>query len=168
MLTLETLDGQTPLEIVQSSTFSPLLKLKALLVAEPGLNMFAEPVDIDHKPVPRVGELAASAVLGEVMQRFWAGPAAEASGISSTRITSVAVVRQPPLLMVHSSVLVPDRRPVTVLVSEFMLVTVPPPEVMDQVPIPSVGVLPVNVVLGELIQSVCVDPTLAGVPRPFT
>jgi hypothetical protein len=154
ILTLETLDGHTPLEIVHSKTFNPVLKLWALLEGEVRLSMFAEPLCTVHKPVPTEGELAASVVFGKVIQRFWAGPATEASGRSSTCMLMVAELEQPPLLMVHSRIFMPMLRLVTVLFSWLIFVTVPLPAIIDQVPMPRVGVLPVNVVLGELMQRV--------------
>jgi hypothetical protein len=60
----------------------------------------------------------------------------------------------PLLVMVHCNIFIPNPKFVIVEVGEFTLVTVPLPPITLQVPTPLVGVLPANVVDGELIQTV--------------
>ena len=113
------------------------------------------PLSTDHRPVPvPVGVLAAKNTDGEVIQTVCKVPAFETEGTSSTFIDIVAVLKQPPLVIVQASVLSPRLRLVTGLLPWPGLVTLPVPEVTVQLPVPSVGVLPVSIVVGELIQTV--------------
>jgi len=68
----------------------------------------------------------------------------------------------PAIVVCHLTILVP-RASVAWLFEVFRLENVAEPTATDQRPVPKIGVLPVSVVTGLLIQSVCVAPTVAGV-----
>lgn len=63
--------------------------------------------------------------------------------------------------MLHSRIFIPSPKPVTVVLGLFGLVIVPDPDITDHVPAPVVGVLPANVVVGELIHTVWFGPANA-------
>lgn len=59
-----------------------------------------------------------------------------------------------PLLIVHSKILSPIAKPVIVVIGDVAEVIVPLPAISVQTPVPLVGVFPLNVVEGLLIQIV--------------
>ena len=59
---------------------------------------------------------------------------------------------QDPLLIVQRKTVVPTLMPVIALVASVGFVTVPVPEITDQLPVPVEGTFPVRLVLGEAIQ----------------
>ena len=64
-------------------------------------------------------------------------------------------------VIVHSKILVPKLKFVTVLFAASEFVRIPVPLITDQVPVPVVGVLAANVAFGEEIQTVWFGPALA-------
>jgi hypothetical protein len=72
----------------------------------------------------------------------------------------VATSTQAPFTILHSSTVKPGIRPVIVLLGELMLVTVPPPDMTDQVPIPTLGAVAARVGV-EVTQTVWLGPALA-------
>ena len=64
------------------------------------------------------------------------------------------VLIHPPFEIVHCKTFTPKPKPVTALVGEVGLDIVPLPAITDQLPVPVTGVLPANVVVALLIQSV--------------
>ncbi|MBL8157890.1 MAG: hypothetical protein JNM70_27395, partial [Anaerolineae bacterium] len=74
----------------------------------------------------------------------------------------LVVLEQVPADMIdHCKMLVPNVNPVTVVFALVEEVTTPPPGNTDQVPVPVVGVLAAKVAVGELIQTVWLEPALA-------
>ena len=168
MVTDEILDGHVPLEMVQSSTFEPSEKFTAVLVADVGAITLPVPTGTDQEPVPTDGALPESVVLGDEIHKNCVLPALEAVGRSSTTTPSVAEFEQPPLVMVHTRLLVPTPRLVAALLPRLILVTEPVPAITDQLPVPSVGVLPLRVTLPGTVHTVWLTPTLAVVARLST
>ena len=69
-------------------------------------------------------------------------------------IVELVLEQVPALVIVHSKILVPKLKFVTVEFAANELVIIPVPLITDQVPTPVVGVLAANVALGEEIQTV--------------
>lgn len=155
MLTVEVLEVHTPLEAVQLNTEMPRPRPVTVLVLSVGVVMLTltEPETTDHIPVPGEIALPANVVLGEVMQRLWLAPAKGGVGASSTCSVTVAASVQAPLSILHSSTVVPGMSPVMVLLGELTAVTEPPPEITDQVPMPTLGAVAARVGV-ELTQTV--------------
>ena len=82
--------GQTPLEMVQVSKFTPGPRPVTLLVGLLGVVMVPGPETTDQVPVPTDGELAARVVEG--LQIVWSGPAFEVLGLSLTFTVTLAQV----------------------------------------------------------------------------
>ena len=74
----------------------------------------------------------------------------------STTIVIVLDVDEqvPALVIVHSKILVPKLKLVTVLLAARELVTTPVPLITDHVPVPVVGVLAASVAVGLVIHTV--------------
>ena len=74
----------------------------------------------------------------------------------STTIVIVLDVLEhvPALVIVHSKILVPNERLVTVLFAAKLLVKIPVPDNTDQLPTPVVGVLADSAAVGLVIQTV--------------
>lgn len=158
MFRLDVLE-HTPLAIVHCKVFNPNPKPVTALVGELGFDIVPLPAITDHVPIPVVGVFPASTVVGLLIQRVWLGPATAVVGILSTCMLIVELlVPQPPPLIVHCNTLTPNPRPVTLLVASVGVVTVPLPEITDQVPVPLVGVLAANTAVGLLIQTVWFGP----------
>ena len=68
------------------------------------------------------------------------------------------VLKQPPLVSFHSNRFTPTLMLVTEVLYDPGAVIVPPPAAIDHVPNPRVGVLPANMVVGELIHKVWLAP----------
>ena len=75
---------------------------------------------------------------------------------------------QTPFAIVHCNVFKPKPKPVTVELGLLGLVITPLPLVIDQVPIPIVGVFPDNMVDGDEIQRVWLEPAIALLGAAFT
>lgn len=127
----------------------------SVVVARVEFEIVAPPLTRLQAPVPLpVGVLAEITAVGELMHSVWLLPALETDGTSSTIMVMVEVVEQLPLVITHASTLVPRARLLTVEAASVALPKLPPPVTTDQLPTPNVGVLPLSVVLGELMQSV--------------
>ena len=162
------LDAQLPLLAVQRSTFVPLAKPVTVLTGDNELVIVPLPEITDQVPMPALSVLAAKTVVGLPMQSVWFGPAIAVAGIWSTCILILEELVQPPLLTVHLKILVPVPNAVTVLAAKPGLVIVPVPETNDQVPIPEVGEVAANTVVGVLAQIVWLIPAVAVCAGLFT
>lgn len=99
----------------------------------------------------------------------WPDPANAVPGTPEVMTFSVAVlVEQIPLLTLHCRLTEPIPRPVKPLVPSDGVLIPAEPESNDQVPTPVVGMLPVSCVVGVVIQTNCVGPTVAVVGTPST
>ena len=116
----------------------------------------ALPLIILQVPTPLVGVFAANVVVGFKIQSVWLGPALAMLGAGFTIIVIVDNVKgQAPLLVIlHCKIFVPKLKPLTIVVGLFALLKVPLPVIILHVPVPLVGVLAANVVVGFNIQSV--------------
>ena len=72
------------------------------------------------------------------------------------------------LEIVHAKTFTPNPKPVIVVFGKVGFVIVPVPEIKVHAPVPITGVLPVIVVVGDEMQSVCDDPALAVVGAGLT
>jgi len=82
---------------------------------------------------------------------------------------SVALlVAQTPLLTLHLRLSVPTDKPMTPLVPRDGVSTIPEPDRTVQAGFPTDGMLPVNAVVGFVIQILCVGPVVAGVGTSST
>ena len=89
------------------------------------------------------------------MQSVWFTPAVGVVGTLSTWIFMVAeLAAHTPLLIVHFNTLFPPVIPVAELAARLGVTSTAVPEKTDQRPEPTVGVLPLKTVLGELMHSV--------------
>ena len=151
----EILGAQTPLLIVHCKTFVPVGKPVTELFGDVVFVIMPLPYVTDHVPEPTSGVFAFKTVVLFKTQSVCVGPAFEIVGTWSTCICTVDVVgEQPTVPIFHCNVFIPKPKLVTVLFGEFTEVTVPLPETTLQVPVPTPGVLPLNVVDAELIQTV--------------
>ena len=150
-------DEQVPADvIVHSKIFVPSVRPVTVVLAEVELVTTPPPVKTDQVPVPVVGVFAARVAFGLEIQTVWLLPALAMLGAGSTVIVIVLVVDEqvPADVIVHSKMLLPKLKFVTVLFAASELVITPVPVITDQVPTPVVGVLAVKVAFGELIQTV--------------
>lgn len=107
--------------------------------------MTAVPLTTLHAPVPKDGVFPARVAVDA--QTVWSGPALAVVIPPLTFIvTSSNEAVQGALLMVHLKVLTPLLRPLTEEVALFAFPKVPVPAITVQVPVPTVGELPANVV----------------------
>lgn len=148
------LEAQTPLLMLQVRVLVPALNPITPLLLPDGTVTVPVPFSTVQLPLDTEGKFAFRAVEGDEIQINWSFPARAVVGTLSTCMLMVAELEQPPFVIVHAMTLLPRLRPVTVVVSELTLVMVPAPVVTDQLPMPTVGVLPEIVALGELIQTV--------------
>src|SRR5690606_8823594 len=95
---------------------------------------------MDHVPVPTAGALAARAVL--FAQTTWSGPAFATVGVASKEISTSSVLSgHEPLAIVQRSTYVVPAVPLNTDAGSLGDTTVPPaPEIIDQVPVPMIGV----------------------------
>jgi len=163
MLIVEVLDPQAPDAIDHCKTFNPAASPVTEVVSRVGVVIVPLPEITDHVPVPTKAVLPASKVVGVLIHIDWLGPAFESVGTLSTCMLNVDVLEQTPLAIVHWRTFVPKANPVKVDAGLLGLVTVPPPTITDHVPIPVMGILPANVVVGLLIHNVWFDPATAAV-----
>jgi hypothetical protein len=168
MDTVELLTAQTPFEMLHRKTFIPKPKFKAAVFANVGVTIVAVPDKTVHTPSPTRGMLPLRLVFGEEMQMDCVLPAFEISGTSSTWMLLVDVFVQAPFVSCHCKTLSPSPKLVTLLVCEFGLLNVPLPEIIDQLPIPVVGIFADNTVDGELTQSVWLGPATDVPGNPKT
>ena len=124
-------------------------------------------------PEPTAGVVAASvAVLAA--QMVWSAPATAAEGAGSTTIVTSSGVGlvQPEIELDqrYTYGLLADSKPVMVVIGELGAVIAPPapPEILVQVPVPFVMVLPVMVAVPDVAQMVLSDPALGVVAGLFT
>jgi hypothetical protein len=75
---------------------------------------------------------------------------------------------QTPLLIFHCNIIVPELRLVTPDVGKVELLIAPTPESTDQLPTPTIAMLPFNTVVGVPIQIVCEGPAKDTVGRLST
>lgn len=124
-------------------------------VGEVGVVTVPLPAITVHIPVPIPGTLPASVAVDA--QTVWSVPAKEVLGLSS-RIMVMSSIEggQVPLVIVHLKVLMPILKPLTLEVGEPGVVTVAPPVITVQVPVPTIGLFPASVANAE--QSVWSGP----------
>lgn len=126
-----------------------------------------------HEPVPMLGELAARVWVPSA-QMDWSVPALAAVGAGSTTIVTSSGVGlvQPEIELDqrYTYGLLAESKPVMVVIGELGAVIAPPapPEILVQVPVPFVMVLPVMVAVPDVAQMVLSDPALGVVAGLFT
>ena len=99
-------------------------------------------------PVPIVGTTAPRLALSA--QTSWFAPAFEGVGAAMRVIATVsAEIQIPPLVIFHSKRLVPIAIPLTLLVGEEGLATVPLPEMGVQAPVPTAGIFASSAVFSK-------------------
>ncbi len=130
---------------------APIVKPVTPEVAKVDVVTTALPAITLQAPVPTVGVLPARVAV-VTLHKFWSAPAADVVGKSDTfMITSSVELAQPPLLIVQRKVEeAPTVKPVTPEVAEVDVVTTALPAITLQAPVPTVGVLPANVVVVTL------------------
>lgn len=130
--------------MVHLKVFTPTPNPVTPEVGEAGVVIVAGPAITVHKPVPTVGEFAASVEL--VAQTAWSTPAAEIVGKSVLVIVISSIEdAQTPFEIVQRNVFAPTLNPVTPDVGEVGVVMVAPPEMTVHKPVPIVGVFPASV-----------------------
>ena len=156
ILMVDVVVGQTPFEIFHCKTLIPKLAPVTAVVGLFGETIVALPLITDQVPTPVVGVFPANIVDGLLIQSVWLAPAEEILGAGSTCIVIDEIVcgQAPLLVILQCKTFNPRPRLVTVVFGVLGLVIVPDPLITDHVPMPTVGVLPESVVLGELIQTV--------------
>lgn len=151
-----------PLVIVHWKILVPKPIAVTVVLGEVGLVIVAVPDTNVHSPLPIVGVLALSDVLGFVIHRFWSAFALATVGTGSTKMRTVSAdVGQVPLVITHLKIFVPTLNPVTADVGELGVVGVPVPETKYQNPLPIIGLLPMKAELDE--QMYWSAPALATV-----
>lgn len=142
-------EAQAPLEIVHCNVAElPITRSVTPEVGEEGVVIVAVPDTTDQVPVPTAGVFPANIVV-VTSHKFWSGPASAAVGETETFITTSSVEgRHTPFETVQRRVAeAPTASPVTPDVGEVGVVTVAVPEITDQTPVPTAGVLPAKVVV---------------------
>jgi hypothetical protein len=136
--------AQAPFEIVHRKVDVPAVKPVIPEEGEDGVVIFPLPEIFVHVPVPTVGVFPAN--VAELEQMLWSVPASATVGKSSTEIiTSLAEV-QFPFVIVHRSVdVLPIVRPVTPDAGSVLSVILAEPEITDQEPLPTPGLLAAKV-----------------------
>jgi len=150
-------DEQVPADVMlHCKTFVPSVRPVTVELGLVEEVITPPPVNTLQVPIPVVGVLAASVAFGELIQTVWFDPALAMLVAGSTIIVIVDVVLEqvPALVIVHSNILVPKLKFVTVEFGASELVIIPVPLMTDHVPVPVVGVLAASVAFGELIQTV--------------
>jgi hypothetical protein len=161
--------GHTPFWIDQANVLAPKTRLVTDVVADTGETMVAEPPISDQEPAPDKGALPFNCAVGVLIHTVWLAPATGIVARLSTWMLSVEVLAaQAPFKILHCSTLVPEAKPVMPVNGKAGVTMVPLPESTDHVPMPTVGKLPFNAVVGSLMQSVCEAPARAGVGRSST
>src|SRR5688572_24824681 len=118
-------------------TFTPV----SMELGELGDVMTPDPLMTVHTPSPIGGILPVRLVWDS--QIILSGPANGCGACASRRIDMVSLVLgQTPLLVVQTRVLVPMLSPVTMLLGLEGIMTLLPPAMTDQTPVPILGVLP--------------------------
>jgi hypothetical protein len=158
-----------PFEIFHWKTEFPVPNPFIAVIAKAGFTMLPEPETSDHEPTPRVGDEPVNVVFGTVLHIVWLVPAKAVLGKLSTLIDMVEeFVPGQALATVHLRTLIPAGKPVTALLINEGVVTLPPPEITDHEPTPPVGVIAARFVVGELMQIVWLGPALAILGVPVT
>jgi hypothetical protein len=161
--TVEVLGGHTPLLMVHANTLVPTPKKFTAEVGEFADATIPLPDTKLHVPVPTSGVLPARFVL-VIAQILKLTPAFDGVGVLNCVTSTVDTdTGQTPLLMLHSNTFDPMPKPTTAVVGEVGTPINPEPASRFHTPIPTVGVLPVNVV--EDVHKVCVGPALATVGK---
>jgi hypothetical protein len=143
--------GQVPFEIVQTNEFVPFVKPVTDDVFVVGLVMEEPPAITDQTPIPIVGILEFKVVVEAHIVK--SVPALETSGYESTKTETVLVeAGQTPFTTVHSNILFPVDKEVIPEEFNVGVVTDDPPEITDQVPIPTNGIFALSVAV--VVQSV--------------
>ncbi len=157
MVMVELVLEQVPADvIVHSKIFVPSVKPVTVVLGLVEFVITPPPVNTLHVPVPVVGVFAAKVAFGLDIQTVWFGPALAILVAGSTMMVIVLDVDEhvPAEVIVHSKILVPNERLVTVLFAAKLLVKIPVPDNTDHVPTPVVGVFAASVAFAEEIQSV--------------
>lgn len=140
--------------IVQRNTFAPTARPVTPELGEEGVVTVPEPLINVQVPVPVVGVLPAKVAV-VTLHKVWSGPALDVVGVPLTVIVTSSVEGvQGALAMVQRNTLAPTPNPVKPEVGEEGVVIVPEPEILVQVPVPVVGVLPASVaVVAHIVWS---------------
>jgi hypothetical protein len=167
--TVDDVDAQGGFEITHSNMFIPKPNPVTEVVGESELVIVPLPDINDQVPIPTVAALEFINAFGLVIQTVWLKPAFAIVGTSFTIIATVdADEAHGGLKIVHSKIFVPNAKPVIFVVGESEFVIVPLPEIKVQAPTPTVAALAAIVVVGEVIQSVCVGPAFDTEGISFT
>ena len=146
-------EAHTPLEIVHTKVFVPVIKLVTAEVLSVGVVTLDPPAITVHKPVPTVGAFAFK--VNMEAHKFCEDPAFEVVGTSSTISAMVELdAVQGRFEIVHAKILTPKPNPVIVVFGEVGFVIVPEPPIKVHKPVPTVGVFADMMELGEEIQIV--------------
>jgi hypothetical protein len=142
-------EAQAPLVIVHLIvTVVPWVMPVMVVPGSLGLVIVALPDWTDQVPIPTLGVFPAK--VAEEEQTVWSGPASAGVTIGSLTfiVTLLVEAGQEPLVIVHlNTELPPIVKPVTSEVGEEGVVTEAVPDIADQLPVPTVGVLAANVVV---------------------
>ena len=143
-MTVSLVDPHPVLLIVHTNVLLPTESPVTPDAESPGVVTDALPAITVHVPVPTTGVLPARVAVAA--HTVWSGPASANVGNASLVIATVSLDGvHVPLLIVQTNSFNPTLSPVTpeeALPGEF---TVPPPEIVVQVPVPITGVLPASV-----------------------
>ena len=146
-------EAQTPLDIVHTNVFVPVIKLVTPELLRVGVVTLEPPAITVHKPLPIIGLFPFN--VNVEAHKFSGKPAFATVGTSSIIIATVDVEEaQGKFEISHWKIFVPTASPVMFVVGENGLVIVPLPETNVHKPVPTVGVFAVIAVVGEEIQSV--------------
>lgn len=144
MLTSSVEAVQGGLLIVQRNVLTPTPKLVTAVVGDEELSIVPLPLTSVHLPVPTTGLFPNSESLFAFAHKVLSVPALATVGTSLTFIviSSVKLAQAPPFI-VQRNTLAPIVSPVTPDPGDKGEVTVPPPLITLQLPVPDVGVFPV-------------------------
>ena len=151
MITVSLEEPQPVLPIVQTNVFVPTIRPVTPDVGLPGVVTMAVPAMTVHVPIPTVGVFPANVAVA--VQTVWLGPAFAAVGNTSRVIVIVSLDGgHEPLLIVQTKEFAPILKPVTCDTGLPGAVTEPLPAITVQIPVPTVGEFPANVVFAVIVK----------------
>lgn len=143
------------LEMVHRNMFTPTGMLVMVVLGRSELVIIPPPETRDQVPIPTVAVLADIVTDPVLMQMVWLDPALAVDGKGLTTMVTLDVEGgHTPLVIDHLNTLFPTGKPVIVVVGDNEFVMVPPPEINDHVPTPTVAVLAAMVIEPVEIQIV--------------
>ena len=130
-----------------------------------GFTKVPPPLIVDQVPEPTDIGVAATLAGPANVHIVKFGPAIDGLANWSTLTARLALVagQTPAIAIRHTSVFVPRPSVACEFAAAVFAIVAAPGGTNDQVPAPREGTFPVKLVVGLLIQSVCVKPTLACV-----